>query len=430
MTFDVGSLTGRIEAAFVYGYPLFVLAQTRYRAVQDPRNVQRHAPNTVQHLRALGDHRSRWLTAPNNDTLYSNAWLDLSRGPVRIRVGQMPPGRYWSVALLDACTNHIAVVGQRLDARGPVDLTLVGPGQAAPGGEGRVIATPGMDVWLFARGLVDGPDDLARSHAMQDALEVLAPGDVDGPARVAPLDVTDPQNFLAVVNEALARNPPPPGEGELLSSWAEIGFSPGDVRAWEKLPFDAQRAWSAQIASAFEGVRRSGASGRRDFQGSIAAAADIGNFGRNFALRASVAMGGLGALEPDEAMYFVRYHDDDRQPMDGESRYVLHVPAGGIPTDSFWSFTMYEATADGRRFFVDNPIGRYSIGNRTAGLVVAADGSIEIVLQRTSPGEPQLRANWLPTPAGPFQIALRCYAPRAELREGRVAMPGIVRVDA
>lgn len=111
MSVDVGSLTGRIEAAFVYGYPLFVLAQTRYRAVQDPRNVQRHAPNTVQHLRALSDHRSRWLTAPNNDTLYSNAWLDLSRGPVRIRVGQMPPGRYWSVALLDACTNHIAVVG-------------------------------------------------------------------------------------------------------------------------------------------------------------------------------------------------------------------------------------------------------------------------------------------------------------------------------
>ena len=57
MTFDVGSLTGRIEAAFVYGYPLFVLAQTRYRAVHDPQNSHRHAANAVQHLRALSDHR-------------------------------------------------------------------------------------------------------------------------------------------------------------------------------------------------------------------------------------------------------------------------------------------------------------------------------------------------------------------------------------
>lgn len=163
-----------------------------------------------------------------------------------------------------------------------------------------------------------GPDDLTRSHAMQDALEVLAPGGVDGPARVEPLEVTDAQNFLA----------------------------------------------------------------------------------------------------------------DEQQPLDSLSRYVLRGPVGGIPTDSFWSFTMYEATADGRRFFVGNPIGRCSIGNRTDGLVVASDGSMEIALQRTSPAEPQLRANWLPTPAGTFQIALRCYAPRAELREGRVAMPGIVRLDA
>jgi hypothetical protein len=126
-------------------------------------------------------------------------------------------------------------------------------------------------------------------------------------------------------------------------------------------------------------------------------------------------------------MYFVRFHDDAGALLDGRNRYVLQVPAGGIPTDSFWSFSMYEATADSQRFFVENPIRRYSIGNRTPRLVANADGSLDIALQHATPAEPTLRANWLPAPAGPFQISLRTYLPRAELRDLSVPMPLIVR---
>jgi hypothetical protein len=396
-----------VDSAFEYAYPLFAIAQTRYRAVQDPGNPNRHAPNTVHHERQLSDHSSRWITAPNNDTLYSNVWIDLSAGPVRIRVAALPEGRYWSLALMDAFTNHFAMVGKRLDGTGPVEFTLVGPGHADSAHAGRVIRAPGDDVWMFCRWLVDGPDDLPRSHAMQERLEVLQPAGVSHPPRVLPGPPTDPRGFLAVVNELLARNPAPETERGLLERWARVGLRAGVVDAYDKL-------------------RKAGQSGRREFQGWMASACDIGNFGRNFALRASVALGGLGALEPVEAMYFVRYDDEHKQPLDGRGRCLLRVPASSIPTDSFWSFSMYEPTADGQRFFVENPIARYSVGNRTRGLVHNADGSLDIALQHEPPADAKLLANWLPAPAGPFQIALRTYLPRPELRDGSAAMPVII----
>jgi hypothetical protein len=110
----------------------------------------------------------------------------------------------------------------------------------------------------------------------------------------------------------------------------------------------------------------------------------------------------------------------------GRKRYLLRVPPEGIPTDSFWSFSMYEPTADSQRFFVENPIRRYSIGNRTRGLVRNADGSLDIALQHEAPDNDRLRANWLPAPAGPFQISLRAYLPRAALRDASAEMPRIV----
>lgn len=415
-----------VDSAFEYAYPLHAVAATRHRAVQDLANPRRHATNSLLHERQLSDHASRWITAPNNDTLYSNAWLDLSGGPVRIRVGAMPTGRYWSVALMDAFTNNFAVIGQRLEGTGPADVMLVGPDADIGDATGRVIRAPGHDVWLFARCLVDGPQDLAHAHAMQDRIVLQPPTGTTGAERIVPTRSTDPQNFLAVVNEALARNPVPAADRPLLERWAVVGLQPGRTDAWQRLGADARAAWSARIGGAHEQLRTASAKGRRVVQGWFASASDMGDFGSNHALRASVALGGLGALPPLEAMYFVRFHDDAMEPLDGRRHYRLRVPPGGIPTDSFWSFTMYEPTADSQRFLVENPIRRYSVGNRTPGLVLAADGSLDIALQHDAPTDPPRLRNWLPAPAGPFQISLRAYLPRAELRDTTAVMPSIV----
>lgn len=418
-------LENLIDAAFEYTFPLHAIATTRYRALHDRANPRPNLTNTWQHERQLADHTTRWITAPNNDTLYSNAWLDLSRGPVTLRAQAMPAGRYWSVAMMDAFGNHFGIVGLGQDGAGPVEVTLVGPhwrGNSA----GRIIRAPGQDAWLFARCLVDGPADLPIAHAMQDGLSLQSVAVHADEARIVPGLPTDAPNFLDVVNESLVRNPVPSDEADMLAGWAVIGVRPGHRGVWYALPPEVQAIWRERIVAAYSELRQAGMKGRRQVEGWVTAGPEIGNFGRNYALRASVALGGLGALEPTEAIYFVRFHDENGDPLDGRQSLVMTVPPSGIPTDSFWSFSMYEPVA-GQRFFSANPLTRYSLGNRTAGLVYNADGSLDIALSHARPTELHLLANWLPAPAGPFQISLRCYRPRPHLRELQAPMPRLKR---
>jgi hypothetical protein len=80
-------------------------------------------------------------------------------------------------------------------------------------------------------------------------------------------------------------------------------------------------------------------------------------------------------------------------------------------------------------YLVENPIDRYSIGDRTPGLVAGEDGSLVIRMQRGRPDDEAAAANWLPTPEGLFRPILRVYQPRAEMIDGTFTMPPITRVD-
>lgn len=113
-------------------------------------------------------------------------------------------------------------------------------------------------------------------------------------------------------------------------------------------------------------------------------------------------------------MYFHANFDASGAPLTGETAYRWRVPAGGVPVDAFWSLTMYRTMPDGRYFLVENPINRFSIGDRTPGLVTEPDGSFEILIQKNRPEGP-LAANWLPAPEGPMRLALRAYLPRSPL---------------
>jgi len=92
------------------------------------------------------------------------------------------------------------------------------------------------------------------------------------------------------------------------------------------------------------------------------------------------------------------------------------------PVQFFWSVTMYHAQG----LMVDNPIGRYAIGDRTPSLIRDADGGVRILLQNAPPGDLDT-VNWLPAPAGPFMLMLRLYGPAAAAQAGRWTPPAIVR---
>ncbi len=141
-----------------------------------------------------------------------------------------------------------------------------------------------------------------------------------------------------------------------------------------------------------------------------------------YATRAVAARAGLWGNHGYEADYEIVWNDADGDQLNGAHRYELHLPVAP-PVDAFWSLTMYDVPDF---YLVANPIGRYSIGDRTPGLAKAADGSITLYLQTTSPGAGK-ESNWLPTPAGDFRPIMRMYAPRRAVLDGEYVLPAITR---
>jgi hypothetical protein len=408
-----------VSLAYRYALPVYELARLRYQQSSNPANPHRLPLNTLQHTRQLADHNSRAVTAPNNDTLYSNANLDLRSGPVRIDVPEFG-SRYYSIALVDAFTNNFAYIGKRSTGTHAGSYLVAGPGWKgdAPAGV-QLIHAPTPDVFLLVRILVDVPEDLEAVHKLQDAIILTGPTlNPSANAHIAPVP-NDGPNFVAVVNQTLRDNLPPAQDADLLAKISKVGIWPGD----SSLSAENKALWKFSFAQAQAELRNAKRSSRL-VNGWSYSSAEIGNFGTNYDLRAAVALSGLLALTPEEATYGGAVLDAKGEKIDGTRRYRIHVPKE-LPVDAFWSISIYEVEPDGRVFFADNPIHRYAIGDRTRGLKRNADGSIDILVQREKPAEDQL-ANWLPAPAsGHERLSLRLYQPRAEILNGSFAFPAL-----
>ncbi|GIK49293.1 MAG: phosphatidylserine decarboxylase [Alphaproteobacteria bacterium] len=411
------------ERAFYYAFPLYEFA----RIQQDRTGAIDGQPgrlNTIVHRAQLLDHTSRLVTAPNNDTIYSSSFLELSRGPVEIEAPSSSE-RYFSIAFMQAFTDVFAYIGTRATGGEGGRYWIVGPQWTGEGAEGvRIIRSPTNDVWMLMRTLVDGPSDLAVAHAFQQRLTLTLPPGRAG-ARgyaVTARDVNDPANFLALANEVIARSP---GGADQLAR--APGFAAQGVGVSNPPSPEVLERFREVIPAALETLRD--VFRFRDYavDGWSYQPPGIGDFGDNDRLRAAVALGGIAALGEEEAMYFHANFDAAGERLNGAARYRWRVPAGGVPVDGFWSLTMYTVTPEGRYFLVDNPIQRYSIGDRTQGLVVDADGGIEIWIQRERP-EGAMAANWLPAPEGPMRLALRAYLPKPQLRSRSWRVPALRRV--
>lgn len=359
--------------------------------------------------RRLGP-EDREVVSPNNDTVYSNAWLDLSGGPVLLETPDMGD-RYWVLGLLDAWTNPFAYVGRRSTGNRRQRTLVHGPGWAGrvPGDVGKVIAAPGNDVWIIGRILVgDSQEDLEHVRQLQGEIAARRLDGSDAAVRLdtrldgSMVDAPSAALYRAIVDQALARNPVPQGEA-LRWPMQEDALAGELPRVFEELrqkeqPHALGGGWALQVA-----VRT--------------------HWGSDLWARARVARNFIGALGIEEAMYPTAEADADGQPLDGAHAYELRFPDGGPEVDAFWSLTMYRRSDC---LFVANPIGRYSIGDRTAGLRREPDGSLVIRLQAHDPGP---GCNWLPAPPGElFYVVLRLYQPRSPHLEYRFRYPPLRRI--
>ncbi len=151
---------------------------------------------------------------------------------------------------------------------------------------------------------------------------------------------------------------------------------------------------------------------------------DMGRYGFKYMLRASVVKGGYGNL-PEESVYPASLFDGEGNLLSGGKRYTLHFEADHMPpVNGFWSLSIYNL----RGFTLEpNEIGRYSIGDRTKGLVHGEDGSLTIWLQHDNPKDP--KKNWMPVPSGHFMAVVRMYEPAEAVLDNSYVLPTIDRVD-
>ena len=420
------------KQAYVYGFPLYEMFYTRSGALAGGPGVPAQELNRVTHSRKLIDDKFRLVTAPNNDTLYSMAWLDLRGGPVALAVPDTK-GRYYSIAFLDFYTNNAASVGRRTTGTGAGRFLLAGPTWQGTVPEGAtLVRLPTNAVWMLVRILVDGPADLPAVHALQDQITLTPSAEMVASAeerQSVPAVPKDPQLFYDVLNAALAENPPPARDAAMLQELAPLGIGPGRHVDWAALGPEGKATLARAMTDAQKDILASQrgfgteANGWRRLSAAPDAGGGIGNYGTNYTLRAMVALIGLGALEPQEASYLPAVHDSAGQAFNGSKSYELRFPAGALPpVGAFWSLSMYEIDADRRLFFTANPLGRYTIGDRTPGLKREADGSLVIEIQATPPSD---TANWLPSPAGPFSLMMRAYQPDASIIDGRYQFPAV-----
>jgi hypothetical protein len=431
------------EDAYIFGYPLVLMDMTRQvmTAVPSPMEEANAAPvNQFVHKSSFPDAAFTAVVSPNADTLYSSAWLDLSREPIVLSVPDMGT-RYFMLPILDAWTNVFAAPGTRTTGQDARDFVIVGPNwQGDIPNHVSLIRAPTNMAWIIGRTYASSRADCEAVHVIQQQFrltplshwgsayeppaQVPVASQVDG--KTAPVEQVghmDAATFFGRLCALLNPNPPSEADTPLLEQMAKLGIIPGQPFTLPRLDPDVAGALRESVPAAQTRIAASEHVVGRVMNGWLIPS-QLGQYGTNYLKRAVVALVGLGANLPEDALYPLATLDSDGQPLSGQYRYVLHFAADRLPpVDGFWSLSMYNA----RQFFVENPLSRYNVGNRDP-LRYNADGSLDLYLQANTP-DPANEANWLPAPHDSFHVAVRLYWPKPEVVSGTWQPPAIKHIE-
>lgn len=423
--------------AYLFAYPLVLLDLTR-RTTLARQAMLGVGVNQFVHQRTFPDERARLVIRPNADTFYSTAWLDLSAEPVMLHVPDTQ-GRYYVMQLLDAWTETVALPGKRTRGTAEGWFAIVGPGWRGtlPARVPRIDA-PTNTAWLLGRTQVNGSSDYETVHAIQSGFTLMplhrypdGAAPPAGPPGSTTLVSPDPpplqvsrmtaEQFFGAVASLLPQNPPHPQDSAMMQELKRIGIAPGQPFDLKSLGAEGRAALAegaATAAATLQGVASQGAAaGPSGWSGFSTA---VGRYGTHYDARANVARQGLGALPPEEAVYF-SCCQRAAAALSGAQPHTLHFAKEQLPpVRAFWSLTLYGE--DG--YLIANPIHRFAIGDRDA-LKFNADGSLDLYIQHEAPGADR-EGNWLPAPQGAFNLTMRLYWPREPVASGGWVPPAIM----
>ncbi len=423
--------------AYEYGVPLLdtqrIFKSSTSVTVCD--HVTGHGPvNRFCSIRNLANANQHTVDAPNNDTPYSLAWLNLSKQP---QVLHAPPikHRFWEFELVDPWTNdffnitsaHLKMGAGDFNVTRGGNWAVVGPGFKGRLPHGVVRVNSRYDrVWVVGRTYLRGHADLGNLHRIQNQYSITPlskfgsrykpprPRKLITKSTEATIPGTqpgeDPLAFYTALGKEMLRFPAPAADRPLLAKLRAVGIGPGLSPANAHLSADTLRGLRAAVAQGPNQVLSDALAlylqGFARHNGYLVT--DLGAWGTNYTLRAIGDRLGVGGQRASIATYPVALFDDTKAPLTGSKRYVVHIPKSSlpIPVKAFWSLTMYDTNS----FFVPNPLNRYLINNRSH-LHTNPDGSIDLYIQHDRPSNPTQASNWLPAPAPGigFRLVWRLY---------------------
>lgn len=428
--------------AYVYLYPLITMEVSRLQLtnIQSGKIPGRGPANMFHHMRAYPDANFRVVVRPNFDTLYSSAWLDLRKEPMVIR---MPAtnGRYYLLPLMDMWTDVLAAPGSRTTSTEEQVYAVLPPNWKGnlPKGVQPIQSTTSF-LWLIGRIQTNGAADYPAVHKIQDQMSITplsAWGKKPVPPQPIPIDpnvdMTTPaldivngmsgEEFFTLGSKLLKSTPSHLTDWSQLARMKKIGVSHDG-------PFDSS-VLSQEVRDALNEGAKDGLKMMYEKLPTLAIVANgwsmntntMGVYGNYYLKRAIVSMVGLGANQPEDAVYPLALADHKGDKFSGDREYILHFDASELPPNSaFWSLTMYDAQG----FQVANELNRFAIGDRDK-LKYNSDGSLDLYIQHKNPG-PDKESNWLPSPAtGELGLTMRIYSPKPQVLDGRWVPPAIKR---
>ena len=414
------------KEAFIYAYAPIASYNTWYKQAVDSKTPEYVGGfNVFRHYSQAFTPENKDIVTPNNDTPYSWATLDLRAEPMVLTVPAVPKGRYYVMQLIDLFTFNFAYVGVRATGYEAGRYMIAGPGWKGDTSAGitKVFRSESDIVEILGRTQLDGPDDEPAVKAIQTQFKLEPLSTFTGqtaPPSVPTLQFPVPDaakeashDFIGYLNFLLQFSQPPhPSEAELMKRFASIGIGPG--KAWDAASVDPKllTAIDAGIAEA-----------KAEFKAKVdATSTSNGLMGSREAMkgdylsRAVGAAMGLYGNSLEEAWY-------GGYVGDGTKSAEVHFAAEQLPpAQFFWSMTLYTLPD---RLLYANDLKRYSIGDRTKGLVYGKDGSLTLYIGHISPG-PEHEANWLPAPAAPYSLVARVYGPSKAAIDGEWKLPPLI----
>ncbi len=434
--------------AYVYGYSLVTTDVTRLQMSNVVKAGVLGAPlNQFANVPRYPPADYRGVSAPNADTLYSLAWLDLKEPQVFSHPDMGK--RFHLFPMIDLWMTIFASPGTRTGDSKAANYLITGPGWKGevPKGMKHITAATRYIV-ILGRTYADGTDaDYKAVNALQAQYKITPLAAWGKPyTPVAPpvdtnpgISMTDkPQAvILAMGTEGyfnwLSKRmcdvaPAYAADASALARFAKIGFKPCKPFEMAKLDPAVQAVLKDLPKTALDKIGANQKALGKMVDG-WQVTTGLGQYGTDYMKRAVVAAFGWPANLQEDAVYPYTLIDSKGEKLTGANKYTLTFAKGQTPpVNGFWSITMY--MIDQGWWFVPNPLNKFTVSPRD-NLKANADGSITLYFQKDSPGKDK-ESNWLPAPEGEFIPMLRMYWPKDKapsILNGTWSVPTVQKVQ-